>query len=437
MDISEITVAVLCGGKATRLQPLTESLPKALIPVGGKPIVEDLLLHLREQGFTKFVLCEGHLAEKLQAHLGDGTKFGVTITHVVEPEPLGTGGALRYAEKHLSDPFIAIQGDLVVRADLRAMLAFHERKRATATLLGHRSSHPQDSDLLDADEEWRLRRIFRPVQGETFKNIGNAGIAIVAKELLAQAPAGKLGLEKGIIAPAVQKGTVYAYYTEEYVKDMGTLERLDEVNRIMARLGEPRPAVFLDRDGVIIEEKHLLTRKEQVELIPGSADAIRRLNEAGYAVIMVSNQPVVARNLCTEDDVHDVNDCVQALLVAEGAYLDRSYFCPHHPERGHPEADDPRYRRACECRKPKPGMLLQAAKELHLDLERSFMVGDTTSDIVAGNDAGCTTILVETGHAGKDGKHAATPDLICRSLEEAADAILKKDGASQHARRRP
>ena len=141
-----------------------------------------------------------------------------------------------------------------------------------------------------------------------------------------------------------------------------------------------RPALFLDRDGVIIREVHLLTRIDQVELLPGAAEAIAKAQSAGYAVVAVSNQTVVARGLCSEADVDTVHAHIDQQLMASGCdTLDGWYFCPHHPD-----ADVSAYRRQCDCRKPEPGLLRRAARELGLDLQASLMVGDRLSDVAAG-----------------------------------------------------
>jgi len=185
-----------------------------------------------------------------------------------------------------------------------------------------------------------------------------------------------------------------------------------------------RHAVFLDRDGTINKDVGLLIKPEDLSLIPGAAEGIKLLNNRKTPVIVVTNQPVVARNLIKEEGVEAIHDKLQAMLKDEGALVEKIYFCPHHPETGHREANDLKYRRECECRKPKIGMLIQAKKELDIDLTKSFMVGDKTTDIQAGKAASCTTILVETGSAGKDGQVDVKPDHVCKNLLEACKLIV-------------
>jgi histidinol-phosphate phosphatase family protein len=188
-------------------------------------------------------------------------------------------------------------------------------------------------------------------------------------------------------------------------------------------------AVFLDRDGVINEEVDLLHREDQLALIPGAAEAIRRLNDAGILVIVVTNQPAVARNLCTEADVRRIHARLADMLRrVAGARLDAVYYCPHHPEKHHADGN-PAYRVDCECRKPKIGMLEQARKAFGLDYTQCFMVGDTTRDMQAGRNAGCRTILVRTGYAGRDGKYDVQPDWVVDDLAAAVEVVLEASRA--------
>ncbi len=183
-----------------------------------------------------------------------------------------------------------------------------------------------------------------------------------------------------------------------------------------------RPAVFLDRDGTIIREADYLRSVAQLRLLPGAAAAIRRLNEAGLAVVITTNQSGIARGLLTEADLSEINEALSKRLSARGATIDAIYYCPHHPEVGKPP-----YRRRCRCRKPAPGMLLRAAKDLGLDLARSFSVGDSERDLAAGRKVGARTVLVRTGYGRKtQAAGACEADYLARNLSDAADWILRQ-----------
>ncbi|RJQ29503.1 HAD family hydrolase [Candidatus Parcubacteria bacterium] len=183
-----------------------------------------------------------------------------------------------------------------------------------------------------------------------------------------------------------------------------------------------RRAVFLDRDGVINREVDVLRSVKQLRLLPRVAEAIQRLNEAGFLVVIVTNQPVVARGWLTEKEVDGIHEILLRRLQGKGARVDAVYYCPHHPN-----ANLKRYRRKCSCRKPNPGLFIKAAKKFKIGLKKSFSVGDMMWDILAGKRAGTTTILVETGYGGKDKKLAieVSPDYTAKNLYEAVRIIKR------------
>lgn len=184
----------------------------------------------------------------------------------------------------------------------------------------------------------------------------------------------------------------------------------------LVALSGAKSAAFLDRDGTIIRQVELMHEVSQLRLLPGAATAIRILNQKGFLVVVVTNQPVVARGVASERDIHLVHEELNRRLRARGAHIDAFYFCPHHPN-----ATLEQYRTACSCRKPEPGMILRAAEEHGIDLSRSVMMGDTTQDILAGNRAGVRTILVRTGHGGRDPwQYQCAPDWTVNNLLKAA-----------------
>jgi histidinol-phosphate phosphatase family protein len=180
----------------------------------------------------------------------------------------------------------------------------------------------------------------------------------------------------------------------------------------------------LDRDGTINVYKPLIKRAEDFELIDMAADAIKLINDSGYLCIVVSNQPNVAKNLCTFEDVLNVNNKMQELLFAKGAHLDDIFVCPHHPEKGY-KGENTVYKIKCHCRKPDIGMLEEARKKYNIDLRESFIIGDSTVDIQTGKNYGIKTILVKTGLAGRDGKYMVTPDYIACNLYKAVNIVLQ------------
>jgi len=190
-----------------------------------------------------------------------------------------------------------------------------------------------------------------------------------------------------------------------------------------APAGALRPALFIDRDGCLIVEKDYLSSPDQLELVPRAAQALATLNRAGVPAVLVTNQSAVARGLLTEAGLEQIHARLKAMLAAEGAHLDLVLACPHHPSEGVPP-----YRRECDCRKPAPGMLIEAAQRLGLDLAASWVVGDSARDLEAGRRVGARPILVSTGKglATQERLLAAGEDehLFVPSLAEAIDFVL-------------
>lgn len=395
---------ILAGGKGTRIACVRADLPKPMLPLGGKSVLERQIETLKENGVEDFTIVTGYLADEIEQYFGGGEKLGVHITYYRETEPLGTAGAL--LRMSFEDDFLLSGGDLVFDFDLSRMLAFHKQKNALATLFAHPNSHPYDSTLIVSDADGRVTGFLAKEnkKPEYYENLCNAGIQIISPALLAMCDKrGKADLDSDVITPAVVTGRIYAYRSAEYVRDMGTPERYARAERDLVagtvragNMKNKRPAVFLDRDGTINVFKGLISRPEQIELIDGAAQAIRRINEAGMPVVIITNQPVIARGDCTLEELRQIFNKLETLLGEEGAYLDAICFCPHHPDDGFP-GERKEFKIECECRKPKPGMLLRAAEEMNLDLSRSYMVGDHAKDVEAGRRAGCIPVFVRTG----------------------------------------
>ena len=428
---------IMAGGKGTRLRAITnDEIPKPMAPIAGKPILQWQIEALRRGGVTDVILVVGHLGEKIEEFFGDGGAFGVHISYYREEQPLGTAGALAELGERLEKTFLLVFGDTIFDISIPRMLAFHREKEALATLFVHPNSHPFDSDIVLRDPDGRVRELLSKHEERTgwYDNCVNAGFYVIQRELCARIPEGeKTDLEKQLLWPTAKEGgKIYAYLSPEYIKDVGTPERIavaeEELRTgvVAARnLERPQRCVFLDRDGTVNQYRGLVSQPEQLELEENAAEAIRRLNRSGYLAIIVTNQPVVARGMCSVEDVERIHDKLKTLLGQEGVYVDDIRFCPHHPDKGYPE-ENPAYKMPCRCRKPDIGMLADCASAYHIDLERSWMVGDTTMDLQTGKNAGTRTALVLTGQAGQDGKYAAAPDVTGKDLLDAVEQILKE-----------
>ena len=400
-------VVIIAGGQGTRIASVNSEIPKAMIPIGGKPIIEYEVELAKRYGYTDFLFIIGYLGDQIESYFGDGSRWGVHIDYFRETKPLGTAGALGLLRDYLTEDFFVFYGDTVMDIDLHRMVEYHRTKHADATLFLHPNDHPYDSDLVDLDHEGSVRHFYHKPHPEGFvaHNIVNAALFIFSPSVLEHiVPGEKCHIEKHVLTRCLEAGkSLYGYVTAEYIKDMGTPDRYYSVCEDVAsgkveRLNSCRlrPAIFLDRDGVINKEVNLLNREEQMELVPGAAEAIRLINKSDYLAIVVTNQPVIARNLCSFEELDRIHMRMETLLGQEHAYINALYFCPHHPDSGYPE-ERKEFKIKCDCRKPAPGMLLKAAEEWNIDLSNSYMIGDSDRDLQAGVNAGVKqSVLIET-----------------------------------------
>lgn len=415
---------ILAGGLGTRLKSVCENTPKPLIKLCEKPVLEHQINALKAEGITEFILVLGHLSEQIKAYFGDGKKLGVSISYYVESKPLGTAGAL--FKLGLKEDFLLCNGDLIFNFSLAEMLSFHKEKNALATLLTHPNNHPFDSTLFLTDGDVITGVLPKENKPFSYANLCNAGIGIISPELLEMYSFDdKADLDKEVITPAIKTGKIYSYKTFEYVKDMGTPDRLKAVeNDIKSGIVSKKhkkhtqKAVFLDRDGTINIHKGYVTKPCEIELIDGVCEAINKLHSFGFLVIIATNQPVIARGECTIEELTEIHNRIETLLGENGAFIDGIYYCPHHPDSGFPN-EIKELKIKCDCRKPQPGLLLKAQKDFNIDLEKSYMVGDSLRDVEAGINAKCTPVFL--GEKTTEALPEKTPAFS--SLKEFAESL--------------
>jgi len=408
-------VIIMAGGKGTRISELFPDIPKPLIPIEGIPVLEKEIIGLREQGFTDIVLTVSYMHEKIEEYFGDGNRLGVKIEYFVEETPLGNAGAL--FKLNLTEDFLLLNADAVFDVDFNRMILFHKQCGGLATLFTHPNSHPYDSGLILVDEngaveKWLAKEDERP---QWYRNRVNAGLHVISPEVLKNVDGSHVGevgedrkiikvdLDRQLLKPLAGTGKMFCYDSPEYVKDMGTPERFYSVvedyknGTVQAKnLKNKQKAIFLDRDGTINKYVGFLRSVDTMELLPGASEAIKRINKSGYLAIVVTNQPVIARGEVTVPELNEIHNKMETLLGKDGAYIDALYYCPHHPHKGY-EGEIPELKTDCDCRKPKPGLLLRAAEDYNIDLEHSWMIGDSDSDVQAGDAAGCKGIKIEEG----------------------------------------
>ncbi len=404
-------VVIMAGGRGTRISELFPDIPKPMIPVCGIPVLEREISSLKEQGFTDIILTVGYKAESIMQHFGDGRKYGVQIEYFVEKEPLGNAGALFRIKDKLTEDFLLLNADAMFNVDFNRFVKFHKAHNGLVTLFTHPNNHPYDSGLIVANkekkvEQWLTKEDKRP---KYYQNRVNAGLHVINPEALdLKVTTDKVDLDRQVLKPLCSSGKIYCYDSPEYVKDMGTPERYETVCKdfengtVEARnLKNKQKAIFLDRDGTINKYVGFLRNIEQFELLSGVSEAIRRINQSGYLAVVVTNQPVIARGEVTYTELQEIHNKMETILGKDGAYLDGIYFCPHHPDKGF-KGEVKELKINCNCRKPNPGLLLQAASDFNINLEQSWMIGDGKNDIQAGKNAGCKTVLIGDDEFGQD-----------------------------------
>lgn len=430
---------IQAGGQGTRLKGVTgDRIPKPLAAINGQPILEFQILQLKRYGVDELYIIVSYLGERIVGYLGEGEKYGVNIHYIFEDFPLGSAGALYFLKPYIKDEnFLLVFGDIIFDIDWNRMLLFHIQKNALVTMFVHPNGHPGDSDIVFMDENQRVT--FIDSKGNKrdywYSNRVSAGLYILSGKVLDEIEnVQKLDLEHDLLLKmAKQEKEIYAYISSEYVKDAGTVERFRSIEQDMKNMLPQRRnllnkqrCIFLDRDGTINEYLGLISNVENVNLIDGVAEAVKKINKMGYLAIIVTNQPVVARGLCTLEQVELIHKKIETLLGEAGAYVDDIVFCPHHPHKGY-LGENPEYKIVCNCRKPNVGMIEKMQKKYNIDLPGSYMIGDTTTDIMTGINAGLKTVLLKTGEGGRDGKYQAVSDLEAVDLLQAINLIIERE----------
>ena len=410
---------IMAGGKGTRISSIASDIPKPMIKIDSIPVLEREIDCLVQQGFDDIIITVSYLGHIIMDYFGDGSgtspvtgkPFGAHIEYYNEVQPLGNAGALFKIKDKLSDTFLLLNADAAFDVDFHRLIQAHYDKGGLATLFTHSNSHPYDSGLLITDDngcviQWLTKEDQRP---EWYANCVNAGLHVLDKRALdVDIHSDKVDLDRQILKPMAGSGQLYIYQSSEYVEDMGTPARYEKVCKayqtgiVQARnLHNKQKAIFLDRDGTINKYVGYLTKPEKFELLPGVAEAIRKINNSGYLAIVATNQPGIAQGRLNVQTLHVIHNKMETLLGQEGAFINKLYYCPHHPDKGF-EGEIPELKVSCSCRKPKPGMLLQAAKDFNIDLTASWMVGDDQRDILTGKNASCRTALIGTQDYGQD-----------------------------------
>ena len=378
-EIRPTQAVILAGGRGTRLRPLTDTLPKPMIHIAGKPFLEHLIELLAGQGVRRIVLLLGYLPEVIQDYFGDGSRWGVRIQYCVSSVDDETGRRLKLAASNLDPCFLLLYSDNYGPIQIEKMWSRFSAAGVPAmiTVYSNRDGYTKNCVRLDDDgyvAVYDKSRLQPDLQGVEI------GYALVSKVVLDLVPDANVSFEETIYPKLAAQRQLLAYRTDHRYYSIGSHGRLPLTETFLTR----EPAVILDRDGVLNTRPpraQYVTRWEDFEWLPRVKEALSVLSQAGYRIIVVSNQAGIGRGVMTEAALDDIHTRMKAEALEAGGRIDAIYYCPHDWEEG------------CECRKPKPGMLFQAQRDFNLDLTRTVFVGDDERDAQAAEAAGCPSIL--------------------------------------------
>ncbi|MFN8925022.1 MAG: HAD-IIIA family hydrolase [Rhodospirillales bacterium] len=387
-DADDLQAVVLVGGRGTRLGALAADTPKPLLPVGGRPFLDHVVDELARHGFRRILLLAGHLAGAVEDFARRRREGGLDVRCRVETAPLGTGGALAGAADLLAPRFLLLNGDSVFHVNLLDLVA---RADADPGAIGHVALRlvPDTARYGAVRLEGARIVAFAEKRADGGPGPINAGIYRFDRRILDRIPPGPASLERDVMPALAAAGALRGHVHDGWFVDIGIPEDLARADRELPAMRR-RPALFLDRDGVLNVDTGHPHRIDQWRWIPGARAAVRRANDAGWFVFVVTNQGGVARGLYGEDDVRALHRWVNAELRREGAHVDDFRHCPHHPE-GAVAA----YRAVCRCRKPAPGMIADLLAAWPVDAARSVLVGDRETDVRAAAAAGLPGVLFD------------------------------------------
>ncbi len=393
---------ILAGGMGTRLRPITDRIPKPMTQINGKPFLQYLVELLKNNGVEEIVLCVGYLHEKITEYFGDGSDFGVRIIYSFGDISFETGKRLQEAKGLLDKKFLLLYCDNYWPLQLENMVESYENigSLALMTVYANKKNITKNNVLVDGGlvMKYDKSRIEEGLNGV------DIGFFIFDKSVIDLIGNDNCSFEEKVFPILVEKRQFVAILTNQRYYSVSTMERLVEAEEFL----KPKNVVFLDRDGVInrkSEGADYVKNWSEFNFVPGVIESIKLLKERGFKIIIITNQPGVARGVMTKQDLDEIHKNMQLAL---GNAIDAIYVCSHDWNDG------------CECRKPRPGLLMDASDDFRIDLTKSYFIGDDKRDIIAGKAAGCRTILI--GSELLD----VNPDAVCRDLSNAVQIVLSR-----------
>jgi mannose-1-phosphate guanylyltransferase / phosphomannomutase len=435
---------VLMGGLGTRLRSELPDTPKSMADIYGKPFFLYQLELMRSEGMKDFIFCTGYKGEVIEDFFGNGSRFGVNIKYSHDGDmPLGTGGALRKALPLLDQDFIVIYGDSYMDADYGELIYRYHKAGSKDGKTGLMAIF-KNKDRLDTSnvvfKDGALLSYDKKAHAPDMEYI-DYGISILNRSVIAGMPAHATTDLADIYHDLVEKRLMAGHEVRNRFYEIGSPGSLDEFKSfIYQRAIVKKPAIFLDRDGTIngivpnkdTGEPDSPLRPEELKLLPKAAEALRILWSLGYVLIVITNQPSAAKGKTTLGDLYAINDKLRSLLAAEGAGIDDIIMCPHHPVGDPARTEAKSLISDCNCRKPKPGMILKGIEKYNIDPDASFVVGDSARDIIPAKTLGIRAVFIGENTLIPSqvfGSHQ--PDQVFKDIYEFAQFLKTHKGAGK------
>jgi D,D-heptose 1,7-bisphosphate phosphatase len=424
---------ILAGGKGTRLKSILNGLPKPLVNIAGIPLLERQIKHLIANQIQKIFVLVNHKSHVIEKFIID-KKFDISIEILDDGDkPLGTAGSVLNIIDNFSENFLVVYGDTLFNVDIKKFSDFHfDKNKNGISIFTHPNDHPYDSDIVEVFNDNVLQIHPYPHPQEFYKaNLVNAALYIVNKSSLKEYSFDNelTDFAKDVFTDDVILKKLKSYKSFEYIKDCGTPDRVAKVEKHIKSkifqnsiINKNQKVIYLDRDGTLIKNVDHLKSIAEIEIFDETFSAIKKINDKGDRAVVITNQPVISRGDLTEKGLKDIHDYIEWQLGKKNVFIDEIYYCPHHPDKGF-NGEVPELKFDCDCRKPKVGMLKDSLKKFNTDINNSWLIGDTTTDIKTAKNFSLKNILLRTGFAGNDFKYHVDPEFIMNNVGEAVDFI--------------
>ena len=401
---------ILAGGLGTRLGELTKQTPKPMVLVNGKPFLEYLIVMLKENGIEEVVLLLGYLPDKIMNYFKDGSDFGVKIKYSVGEVSFETGKRLKNAESFLDDIFLLMYCDNYWPLRLTKIIEFYDKHNELTMITVYNNYDNTTKNNMLVDENGYVSGYDRSRKDKNLNTV-DIGFVIMKKKSLADMPLTNFSLEEEFYPKLIGKKEMVAYRSDQKYYSIGTPEKLKIAEELLA----DKKIVLVDRDGVINKKAgkaDYVKKWSEFRFLPKALDGLRLLSESGFKVVIITNQPGIARGRVSKEDLEEIHRNMINEVKKNSGKIDAIYCCMH-------GWDD-----NCECRKPKPGLLFKASRDLKFNLTKTFFIGDDERDVAAGDSAGCKNILI-TNETDNDRKNNVKPYFVCKNLYDAAKIVVQ------------